>query len=106
MATRTADKVAPKVAAKDIKAKKTASAVLLRYRDADTAYGVSRNTAARLAGALGMSETQVIHVALAQFARQTLPGYEVDNGPLTKTQQKAIEKLEPQGRMKVTKSLF
>ncbi len=98
MATRSANKA--------VKSKPPATAVLLRYRDADTAFGVSRGTATRLAGFLGMSETQVIHVALAQFARQTLPGYEVDNGPLTKAQQKAIEKLEPQGRMKVTKSLF
>ena len=98
MATRPVTKTA--------KSKKPASAVLLRYRDTDTAFGVSRGTATQLAGVLGMSETQVIHVALAQFARQTLPGYDVDNGPLTSAQQKAIEKLEPQGRMKVTKSLF
>ena len=34
-----------------------------------------------------------------------LVAYEVDNGPLTSTQYKAIGKLEPQGRMKVSKSL-
>ena len=98
MTTRSASKAA--------KGKSPASAVLLRYREVDTAFGVSRGTATQLAGVLGMSETQVIHVALAQLARQTLPGYEVDNGPLTKAQQNAIEKLEPQGRMKVSKSLF
>jgi hypothetical protein len=36
----------------------------------------------------------------------TLPAYKVDNGPLTQAQQKAIAKLVPQGRMKITKSLF
>jgi hypothetical protein len=86
--------------------KKTASAVLLRYRDNDTAFGVSRNTATRLAQTLGLSETQVIHVALAQFARQTLPKYEVDDGPLTAAQKEAIEQLQPSGRMKVKASLF
>ncbi len=88
------------------RSKVKASAVLLRYRDADTAFGVSRATATRLAETLGLSETQVIHLALAQFARQTLAGYEVDDGPLTRAQQQVIEKLVPQGRMKITRSLF
>ena len=88
------------------KRRKTPSAVLLRYRDADTAFGVSRRTATRLAETLGLSETQVIHVALAQFARQTLPQYEPDDGPLTQAQKKAIERLQTRGRMKVKASLF
>ena len=88
------------------KSKKAASAVLLRYRDSDTAFGVSRDTASRLAKTLGLSETQVIHVALAQFARQTLPSYEPDDGPLTDAQRKEIERLQPPGRMKVKSSLF
>jgi hypothetical protein len=88
------------------KTRKTSSAVLLRYRDNDTAFGVSRQTTARLAETLGLSETQVIHVALAKFARQTLPQYEVDDGPLTREQIATIKKLVPQGRMKVTKKLF
>ncbi len=82
------------------------SAVLLRYRPEDTAFGVSRSTTAKLAKTLGLSETQVIHVALARFARETLPRYEMDDGPLTKAQEKAIKKMAPQGRMKVGKSLF
>ncbi len=98
--------MATRSTAKTSKRKVPASAVLLRYRDADTAFGVSRNTTTKMAETLGLSETQVIHVALAQFARQTLPSYEIDNGPLTDAQQKAIEKRVPQGRMKVTKSLF
>ena len=86
--------------------KPAASSILLRYRDADSEYGVSRETATRLAQTLGLSETQVIHVALAKFARQTLPQYEADNGPLTAAQEKAIEGLQPRGRMKVKASLF
>jgi hypothetical protein len=89
------------------KRKKTATPrILLRYRDADSEYGVSRETATRLAQTLGLSETQVIHVALAKFARQTLPQYEVDNGPLSTAQEKAIEQLQPSGRMKVKSGLF
>jgi hypothetical protein len=72
------------------------SGILLRYRDKDTAYGVTRKTTARLADTLGLSETQVVHVALANLARQTLPRYEADNGPITDEQYSAIEKLVPQ----------
>jgi hypothetical protein len=82
------------------------SGILLRYRDKDTAYGVTRKTTTRLASTLGLSETQVVHVALANLARQTLPRYELDDGPLTEEQMDAIDRLQPPGRIKVTKSLF
>jgi hypothetical protein len=86
--------------------KSAASRILLRYRDTDSDYGVSRETASRLAQTLGLSETQVIHVALAKFAREALPQYEPDNGPLTVAQKKAIERLQPRDRMKVKDSLL
>jgi DNA-binding MurR/RpiR family transcriptional regulator len=86
--------------------KSAASSILLRYRDTDSDYGVSRATTTRLAQTLGLSETQVIHVALAALARQELPQYEPDNGPLTKAQKKAVGRLQPSGRMKVKDSLF
>jgi hypothetical protein len=70
--------------------------ILLRYREKDSALGVSRETATKLAESLGVSETQVIHVALAQLARQTLPRYEVDNGPLSDAQYNTIAKQIPQ----------
>lgn len=82
------------------------SGVLLRYRDKDTAFGVTRKTTARLADTLGLSETQVVHVALANLARQTLPRYELDGGPLTRAQMDAIDRLQPPGRGKVIKTLF
>jgi hypothetical protein len=80
--------------------------LLLRYRDRDTAYGVTRKTATRLAQTLGLSETQVVHVALANLARQTLPRYEADSGPLTTEQLAAIDKIVPQGRLRPSKRLF
>ena len=83
-----------------------ASGILLRYRDKDTAYGVTRKTTTRLAQTLGLSETQVVHVALANLARQTLPRYEADYGPLTQRQMDEIRRMQPPGRMKVAKSLF
>lgn len=70
--------------------------ILLRYREKDSALGVSRETATKLAESLGVSETQVIHVALAQLARQTLPRYEVDNGPLSDEHYNTIAKQIPQ----------
>jgi hypothetical protein len=83
-----------------------AAGILLRYRDKDTAYGVTRKTTTRLAQTLGLSETQVVHVALANLARQTLPRYEPDDGPLTQQQMDEIRRLQPPGRMKVKESLF
>ena len=89
------------------KRKKTAApGILLRYRDRDSAYGVSRSTAIKLADTLGVSETQVIHVALAHLAQQALPRYEIDNGPLTDEQMDEIQRLQPAGRMKTRERLF
>ena len=80
--------------------KAAGSGILLRYRDSDSPYGVSRGTAIKLAETLGVSETQVVHVALAQLARQTLPRYESDNGPLAEEQYREIGKLVPQDDFK------
>jgi len=90
------------------KRKKTAgTGILLRYRDKDSAYGVSRATAVKLADTLGVSETQVIHVALAHLAKEALPRYEIDDGPLTDRQYRAIRKLVPQeGFVSTKKRLF
>jgi len=87
------------------KRKSPSTGVLLRYRDQDTPYGVTRETTTRMAEVLGLSETQVVHVALANLARQTLPRYEVDN-PLTEPQKDEIRKLQPRGRIKVKDRLF
>lgn len=88
------------------KAKNQSTGILLRYRDSDTPYGVSRKTASKLAKTLGLTETQVIHVALARLASQTLPRYEPDEGALTERQARAIRKVVPQGAMKDKESLF
>jgi hypothetical protein len=86
--------------------KKSQDAMLFRFRDQDTAFGVTRKTTHELAVQLGMSETQVLHVALAKMARDYLPAYEPDDGPLTSRQLAAIRKIVPQGKMKVTVSLL
>lgn len=88
------------------RARNPSTGILLRYRDRDTPYGVSQRTASRLAKTLGLTETQVIHVALARLASQTLPRYEPDESPLSERQARAIRKRVPQGRMTEKESLF
>lgn len=88
------------------KAKIQSTGILLRYRDSDTPYGVSRKTASKLAKTLGLTETQVLHVALARLASQTLPRYQRNDGPLTERQAKAIRKLGPQGGTTDNERLF
>ena len=45
--------------------------LLLKLRAKDTAYGVTRDTLKALSTALDMSETTVIHVAVARFAMRS-----------------------------------
>lgn len=80
--------------------------VILRYRERDTPYAVSRKTTTHLAATLGMTETQVIHLALAELAARHLPNYAPDDGPLAPTALTRIRTRVPQGRMKVDESLF
>ena len=81
--------------------------VLFKYRPSDTVTGVTRVTVKRIAKELGFNETQAIHYALAKLAKEVLPAYEQDNGPLSEKELAAIEKLEPQDQpFNATKSLF
>jgi hypothetical protein len=80
--------------------------IVFRFRDVDTRFGVSRRTAARLAQQLGMTETEVIHFAIARLAHEQLPRYEPDDAALTPKQLRRIKQLEPQGRMRTTERLF
>ena len=85
----------------------TADQIAFRYRAADTATGVTRDTAKRLADHLGVDETQAIHLALHDMAVKMLPQYEADDGPLTAAQMRQIKKRAPQGKKRsVRSSLF
>lgn len=84
-----------------------AAQIAFRYRAHDSATGVTRQTAKRLADVLGVDETQVIHMALQQMAMQFLPQYEADDGPLTQTQLRQIQKSAPQPKgVRVRSQLF
>lgn len=88
-------------------ARSSAHQIPFRYRSADSATGVTRETAKRLAERLGVDETQAIHLALRDMAVRLLPQYEADEGPLTPTQMRQIRKRAPQGKKRsVRSSLF
>jgi len=78
--------------------------IAFRYRAIDSATGVSRETAKRLAAQLGVDETQAIHQALHELAVRVLPQYEQDDGPLTAAQVRQIKKLVPQGAKRSVRS--
>ena len=81
--------------------------IAFRYRAVDSATGVTRDTAKRLAEQLGVDETQAIHRALHELDLKVLRQYEVDDGPLTATQLRQISKRVPQGsKRSVRSSLF
>ncbi len=85
----------------------TTNQIAFRYRTTDSATGITRETAKRLADKLGVDETQAIHMALHDLAIKLLPQYEADNGPLTATQLRQIKKRVPQGiKRSVRSSLF
>lgn len=81
--------------------------IAFRYRTVDSATGITRETAKRLAEQLGVDETQAIHRALHELAVKILPQYEADDGPLTALQVRQIKKRVPQGyKRSVRTSLF
>ncbi len=81
--------------------------IAFRYRTTDSATGITRETAKRLAEQLGVDETQAIHRALHDLAVKLLPQYEADDGPLTAAQVRQIKKRVPQGsKRSVRSSLF
>jgi hypothetical protein len=87
--------------------KLTANQIAFRYRVADSASGVTRETAKRLAERLGVDETQAIHQALHELAVKILPQYEADDGPLTAAQIRQIKKRVPQQvKRSIRSSLF
>lgn len=69
--------------------------IAFRYRAQDSATGVTRSTAKRLAEVLGVDETQVIHLALHELATKLLPQYEADEGGLTASQLSQLAETAP-----------
>jgi hypothetical protein len=86
------------------------NSLLLKFRTKDTRFGVTRDTVRALASELGVTETQVVHMALSKLAEETLPAYEPDDGPLTARQiasvRKAAKAGAPKGKVLDTQTLF
>ena len=53
-----------------------------------------------------MTETEVIHFAIAQLAREQLPAYAPDDAAVTSKQLARVKEMEPQGRMRTVENLF
>ena len=85
-------------------AKSLSPQIPFRYRSVDGPTGVTRDTAKRLAGHLGVDETQAIHLALRELATRVLPQYEADDGPLTDAQFRQIKKIAAVGKKKSVRS--
>lgn len=85
-------------------ARNTKTQIAFRYRSVDSASGVTRDTAKRVAEYLGVDETQVIHRALHDLAARVLPQYEQDDGPLSPAQVRQIKKHVPQGTKRSVRS--
>jgi hypothetical protein len=87
-----------------------ANDLLLKFREKDSPYGVSRETLKAIARELDMTETMVVHVALSAFAKDVLPAYDADDGALSKgdlawVRERARAKL-PRGKVISKKSLL
>lgn len=84
------------------------SSVLFRFRDKDSGEGITRDTLKRLAGALDVSETAAMHKALVEYARQIVPQYARDDGPLSAAQLRKISEVvrKKHGGMTLSDSLF
>jgi hypothetical protein len=84
--------------------------LLVAFRTKDTVYGVTRSTLKALSDELDMNETTVVHLALSRLARELLPAYEPDDGPLKPTDldrlRNAAKARAPKGKVISTKSLF
>ena len=86
------------------------SNLLLKFREKDSPYGVTRKTLKAISNAVGLTETMVVHLAVSRFAKEVLPAYEADEGPLPADYlawlKKAAKKQMPKGRVIFRKSLL
>jgi hypothetical protein len=85
------------------------SSLLLKFRSRDTQFGVTRETVKAMAERFD-SETEVVHMALSRLAKDELPAYEADEGPLSARELRDLRKIAdaalPKGRIVTKQSLF
>jgi len=66
---------------------------LFQLRSVDNEFGVSEETFSRLMGELSLNQTELVHKALRNLAKEVLPAYQQDDGPLTDAQHTAVKNL-------------
>ena len=88
----------------------TPSSLLLKFRTRNTQFGVTRETVKAMAARFDLSETEVVHMALSRMAKEELPAYEADEGPLSAREVRSLGKIAvaalPRGRVVRKQSLF
>lgn len=88
----------------------SSSSLLLKFRRKDTQFGVTRDTVKKMAAIYDLSETEVVHMALSRMAKDDLPAYDADDGPLTARELAAVRKVAaarlPTGNVRSKQSLF
>ena len=86
------------------------SNLLIKFKSTDSRYGVTRKTLKALAKEMDVSETMVVHLAISRFAKEVLPAYEMDDGPLTTKDiarvRKAAQPVLPKGKVLRKRSLL
>ena len=86
------------------------SNLLIKFKSKDSRYGVTRETLKALAEEMDVSETMVVHLAISRFAREVLPAYAMDDGPLTKGDiariRNAAQAMLPKGKALHKRSLL
>ncbi|MBT2304027.1 hypothetical protein J7E70_26670 [Variovorax paradoxus] len=86
------------------------SGLLLKFRARNTQFGVTRETVKAMAERFDLSETEVVHMALSRMAKDELPTYQADDGPLSAGDIKALNRIAnaalPKGKVVKKQSLF
>mgnify|MGYP001163044245 CR=1 FL=1 len=86
------------------------SNLLLKFKSKDSPYGVTRETLKAVAEEMDVSETMAVHLALSRLARDVLPAYEADEGPLTASDLARIRQVArpmlPKGKVRSKRSLL
>ncbi|WP_374664274.1 hypothetical protein [Ramlibacter sp.] len=84
--------------------------LLLQFPARDTQHGVTRKTVKAMAKRFDLSETEIVHIALARLAEEGLPAYAPDHGPLTARQVRRVQKVAaaamPKGKVQGKQSLL
>lgn len=81
-------------------------ALLLKFKDANTANTVTRETVREMSRTLGFNETQLVQYALAKLRAEVLPAYPLDDGAVPQEMIRHIRKSVDQTGYRPGRSLL